>query len=80
MSTKEKRTAQRVQTPEALQAAGQVGLPADWFDDHKIKRGAARIHDLKELGFSIDGKYVSGTYRYFLRENNQMELEGLPHE
>lgn len=69
------RVTQTKKTLEALQAAGDAGLPSTWFDDLKIKRGAARIYDLKQVGYIIDSKREGPGCRYFLRPNEQLALE-----
>lgn len=70
------RTTQIKRTLEALEAHREAGLPADWFWENGIRRGAARIHDLKQVGYIIDGRQVGSQYRYFLCDNEQMPLGG----
>lgn len=68
------RTTQRTMTLKALQGVGERGLPSDWFYSKGIKRGAARIHDLKKVGYIIDSERQGSGCRYFLRPNEQLSL------
>ena len=71
------RKAQKELTLQALKDAGDAGLSANWFYSKNIMRGAARIHDLKKVGYLIEGKQVGRFYRYYLRPSEQMGLEGI---
>ena len=69
------RLTQTKMTLRALVEAGDAGLPSSWFYEHGIMRGAARIHDLKvKSHYIIDSKREGTGCRYFLRNNEQMEL------
>lgn len=59
---------------KALQEAGETGLPSSWFWDNRITRGAARIYDLKQVGYIIETEPDSEGVRYFLKPNEQMSI------
>lgn len=75
------RTTQLKMTLAALKQAGDKGLPATWFYNNQIMRGAARINDLKNLNYIIDGRWLQQEpgkpreYRYFLKPNEQLVME-----
>lgn len=62
----------------ALKEAGETGLPSSWFWEHKITRGAARIFDLKKLGYIIRTEPDGEGVRYFLEPGTQMSILDRP--